>query len=225
MAANPPPSPCSKCGAPHVTHHGHRACSAHRTHDGKPCSKPRLAGQEICGSHGGKTRQNLTAGKRRVTERKALAMAARWGVPVTISGTEAMIEQVHVWASIERFYRDRVNELTPEQMIWGRTKTVEGDVVVGNGPTASLESANTTTEESKPNAWIILHEGASQNLVKFAAAAISAGIEERRVHLAEQQGALVADVIKRILDALHLTPQQLSLVPEVVPTALRLLTA
>jgi hypothetical protein len=66
---------------------------------------------------------------------------------------------------------------------------------------------------------------AQDRLAKYAAAALKAGVEERRVKLAEDQGALVARVIRSILDQLNLTSDQQALVPEVVPAQLRLLTA
>lgn len=47
------------------------------------------------------------------------------------------------------------------------------------------------------------------------------GIAERQVRLAEAQGLLLAGAIKRILDALSLTPQQRALVAQVVPRELR----
>ena len=43
--------------------------------------------------------------------------------------------------------------------------------------------------------------------------------------LAEQQGILVAAVVRRILTRLNLTDDQLALVPTVVPEELRTLTA
>ncbi|MET1085727.1 MAG: hypothetical protein ABWY04_01180 [Arthrobacter sp.] len=58
---------------------------------------------------------------------------------------------------------------------------------------------------------------------RSAPLALKAGIEERNVKLAESQGLLVADVIRRILGALELTPEQQQLVPEVVPRELRTL--
>lgn len=62
-------------------------------------------------------------------------------------------------------------------------------------------------------------------LVKVCGAALRAGIEERRVKLAEQQGILVAVVIRRILTRLKLNEAQLGLVATVVPEELRALTA
>ncbi len=77
------------------------------------------------------------------------------------------------------------------------------------------------TQEAVPSIWYTLYSRERDHLVKVAAAAIKAGVEERKVRLAEQQGDLVALVIRRILTDLHLTPQQIDLVPTVVPMHLR----
>jgi hypothetical protein len=60
-----------------------------------------------------------------------------------------------------------------------------------------------------------------KHLVEVTKTAISVGIEERRVRLAEAQGALLNDVIKRILARLSLTSEQSKLLPVVVPEELR----
>jgi hypothetical protein len=52
-------------------------------------------------------------------------------------------------------------------------------------------------------------------------AAISAGIEERRVRIAEAQGALVASVIRAILGDLDLSDEQQQKAAASVPRRLR----
>lgn len=230
---------CEKCGQEHITRHGGPACTGHRSgytdettgervmypkDQQPPCKRPPLNGQDVCQSHGGWAGQNKAAGEQRMAENNAKALAQRWGLPVDVRPTEAVLEQVRIWAGLELFYRQQVENLEPEEMIWGRTKLTEGFAVVGTGPDATLEAADTAVSEAKPHIWITLHEQASTNVVKFASEAIKAGIEERRVRLAEQQGALVADVIRGILDDLQLTPEQLGRVGTVVPARLRLLT-
>jgi hypothetical protein len=61
--------------------------------------------------------------------------------------------------------------------------------------------------------------------VKVCSEAIRAGIEERRIRLAEQEGALVAQAIRAILADLNLTAEQQERVPEIVPRHLRALSA
>ncbi len=53
------------------------------------------------------------------------------------------------------------------------------------------------------------------------AAALKAGVEERRVRLAESQGTQVAQVVQRVLNGLGLSQTRLELVPAVVPADLR----
>jgi hypothetical protein len=60
-------------------------------------------------------------------------------------------------------------------------------------------------------------------LVRIAKTTLDAGVEERRVQLAESQGALVAGAIRRILVRLNLTAEQEALVGVVVPSELRAL--
>lgn len=65
---------CKQCGRPHVERRwGTQACTSHK-HDGAGCSKPPLAGQRVCGTHGGQSPQALTAAKKVVAERKAAAV-------------------------------------------------------------------------------------------------------------------------------------------------------
>jgi hypothetical protein len=189
----------------------------------RPCKHQAMVGLDVCHMHGGKAKRPKAVSDWAKTERRAEHMAHKWGVAIKTTPVEAILNQVNVWAGLEAYYRQRVEALTDEDLVWGRTKETEGDVVVGNGPSASLDKATTTTDEAKPNILIILHEQASVNLVRFSTEAIKAGIEERRVRLAEQQGALVADAIRRILDQLGLTPEQAALVPRIVPAELRLI--
>lgn len=63
---------------------------------------------------------------------------------------------------------------------------------------------------------------AQERLAKFATAALRAGVEERRIKLAEDQGALIAQVIRGIFEDLNLTPEQRAISGEVAARHLRL---
>ena len=82
-----------------------------------------------------------------------------------------------------------------------------------------------TMEKSAPNVWYQLYMTERDHLVKVSAAALRAGIEERRIKMAEDQGNLVAAVLQRILAALNLSPEQWAEVPTIVPRELRALAA
>jgi hypothetical protein len=97
--------------------------------------------------------------------------------------------------------------------VWGVTKKKTGGEDFG------------TTEEAVPNIWLKLYQAERAHLVSVCAQAIKAGIEERRIRLAESQGELVAHAIRAILADLGLSAEQQALVPEVVPRHLRLIAS
>lgn len=217
---------CAKCGQPHTTARGGPACTGHISsgdRKGQPCSNPPLTGLDVCRYHGGAARHARAAGTRRKAEQDAARAVQTLGLPLDVSPTEALLEEVRWTAGHVHWLRQRVQELgdrdwdpadvehEPHPLVWGTTKTKTGGDDYG------------TTQEAKPSIWYVLYERERQHLVQVCAAALKAGVEERRVRLAEQQGDLVATAIRRILDALGLTPEQQALVGTVVPRELRLI--
>lgn len=211
-ALRPVKHDCETCGIPHRTKDGHQACVRHKSkaRGGAGCKLPPLRGLTTCHMHGGNTHKAI--GQRRIAAVKAAAIAARWGLPVDITPVEAVLEQVKASAGHVQFYKLQVEALENAQMIWGQTRNKIG----GDDRGATYEAGR--------NAWLTLYDAERERLVKFCAEAIKAGIEERRVRIAEQQGALVADVIRAILGELGLTEDQQAKIPELVPRHLRMLT-
>jgi hypothetical protein len=109
--------------------------------------------------------------------------------------------------------RERVSDLTPDALTWGIRETVDKQATEFPG--------TDTTEAAAVNVWLELYHRERKHLVDVCKAAISVGIEERYVRLAEAQGQVVAEVIRRILARLILSDEQSALVPFVVPEELR----
>lgn len=220
-------SPCPTCNQPHVTRRGGQACTghisggAHPERKGEACTNDPMTGQKVCGSHGGRNKNAKAAGKARASEEKAREMAARWSVPIETSPTDAILDRIRAFAGHVAFYKEQVDKLDTDAMVFGVTKQTDHDVVVGDGKSAKLEKAQDEVREAAPNVWIQLYNDASRDLVKFSAEALRIGIEERRVRMAERDGALVADVIRCILTDLDLTATQRKKVSTVVPMHLR----
>lgn len=197
--------PCPRCGQTHT------ACKAHTT-AGNPCKAPPVRDMAVCRVHGGSSPNALQARNRRDQENAAREDAARFAARTDIHPADALLELVHYQAGIVDYWRGRIEDVEDEDLEWGVTREKTGG-----------DDAGTTSEAAPHIAYRLLTE-AQDKLAAYAAAALKAGIDERRVKLAESQGALVAQAIRGILDQLHLTPEQLELVPTVVPAQLRLIT-
>ncbi len=186
-------------------------CGA-KTRNGGTCQKPPLAGATRCRLHGGDSPRAKAAAADRIAEATATRELARLGVTRRdIHPAEALIELVQFTAGEVDYWRRRVADLNDKELTWGTTRIKDGGDDRG------------TTQEAKPNIAYVMLQQASDRLASYAAAALKAGVDERRVRLAETQGQLVATAIRNILDQLNLTAAQLELVPTVVPAQLRLI--
>lgn len=208
---------CDKCGQVHVTRFGTPACSGHHSvghavNPGGPCKNSPRDGQRVCNAHGGRAPQSVAAAQRNLANAEAEKLMRRFGGPVDTTPTEALLDTVRWTAGYVAWLRDKVAEIdTDRKLVWGVTRKKTGGDDRG------------VTRESGENAWLVLLGKWHDKLVKVCTAAIRAGIEERRVRLAESQGQLVADVIRGVLGDLALTADQQAKVAEVVPRHLRLL--
>ncbi|MDQ0756090.1 hypothetical protein [Arthrobacter sp. B3I4] len=161
------------------------------------------------------------AAERRVAEaaaRETMTKAVRTlGLPIDVDPGKALLDEIHWTAGHVAWLRDKVQELQDDDLVWGRASTE-----VGIGPEGPIDK---TTEKADASVWYQLYLKEREHLAKVCSLALRAGIEERKVKLAESQGLLVADAIRRILGALGLTPEQQELVPVIVPRELRALAS
>lgn len=205
------PFDCPTCHQVHP-----KGCTAHSARGTRPCGLRPVTGLTVCHKHGGASPQSKAKSERHRAEQAAAREVARLGVKLDIHPAEALIDLVQWTAGEVGYWRDVVTALAnddPTALTWGRTKVKDGGDDRG------------TTHAAGPHVAYTMLTHASDRLAAYSAAALRAGVDERRVQLAERQGALVADVIRGVLDRLHLTPEQWELVPTIVPAQLRLLTA
>ena len=203
-------------------------CKA-RKQDGTQCKAWPIKGAEVCRVHGGRAPQVKAAAARRLAAQAAEQAVRTLGLPVDVSPTEALLEEVRWTAGHVAWLRGKVQELaeepthrhvtfdgeddvlleTPGQrgaLVWGTTKVKTGGEDAG------------TTQEAKPSLWYELYARERAHLIRVCSEAIRAGVEERRVRLAEQQGDLLALAIRRILEAFGLgdDPRVATIVPGVL---------
>lgn len=165
-------------------------CTARKT-DGTPCNAWAIKGANVCRVHGGSLKRVKAAAARRVQEQKLRKAAERTlGGPVDVSPTEALLEEIRWTAGHVQWLRERVQDLEEAQLTWGTTRTEEstGD--------------SKTIQQATPSVVYDLYARERNHLVNVTAAALRAGVEERRVRLAEQQGDLVVAVLRSALDAI-----------------------
>lgn len=188
-------------------------CKARSSKTGNPCKRPPMIGQAVCGTHGGKAPQNIAAAERRMAEIRALEAVENFGLSREIDAKDALLEELYRTAGAVDWLHAQVLALPKEDIPWGVTQEEH----VGSGEW----KGKNTTKAAAVNIWVQLWQEERKHLVAVSKAAISAGIEERRVKLAEQQGALLAGVIKAVLGDLELTPEQAARAPRVVADRLR----
>jgi len=136
-----------------------------------------------------------------------------YGLPRDIDPTDALLEEVHCTAGHVAWLREQVQALEPEVLVWGVTEQVE--------KSATEFPGTDVTYSATVNAWLEQYRWERKHLLDVTKAAIAAGVEERRVKLAEAQGALLNNVLRRIFARLSLSPEQSALLPVVVPEELR----
>lgn len=128
-----------------------------------------------------------------MNEEKARSLVDKLDLRRDIHPNDALLEEVYRSAGVVAWLDEVVKGLEPDAMVWGVTEQV--DKQAGEYP------GTDTTSAAELNVWIKFWQAERDRLVKASKAALDANIDERRVRLAESQGALVADVVKRIFGA------------------------
>lgn len=161
-----------------------------------------MRGSTVCRKHGGGAPQVRAAAARRVAEEEARNAVVTYGLPIDIDPADALLEEVCRTAGHVAWLEQQVQALSPEEVVWGKAEETEKG--------ASEFPGIDTTQKAAPNVWVVLYREERAHLVAVCKAAIAADIDERRVRLAERQGALLADVIRQMLEdpELGLSKQQ-----------------
>lgn len=185
-------------------------CGATSKRRAAPCSNWAIPGGKVCDDHGGRAPHVKAAAERNVAQAAAAQAVVTYGLPVDVTPIEALLEEIRHTAGHVEWLRARIREIDEEALTLG---VAEQKIDPDGGKTVTIRTA--------PNVWLDLYDRERRHLVAVCSAALRAGVEERQVRLAERQGVLLAEVIRAVLADLHLTPDQLQLVPEIVPRHLR----
>jgi hypothetical protein len=173
-------NPVNKCGA--------------KTRGGKPCQRPAGSGTGHVGTgrcklHGGASPRAELSGAVHLARREATVM----GSPLDVEPHVAILECIRIAAGEVRYASEQIAALEPDD--------AAGQVVTTIERFGGENGGGSETRHGPPalHIWIAARHQAMDRLVDYSKVAINAGIEERRVKLAESQGALLAQAIRGIL--------------------------
>ncbi len=166
------------------------ACMGWKAKGKAYCKKPPgwgtwHAGVGRCKLHGGANPDYASE----VYRLRAIQSVNRYALPIEIDPQEALIQELARTNGLICWLEFKVNQLEDS-----------GDESNMVGPVGGAQGGY---PEYKPNVYYNMLQGERKHFIDVSKACISAGIEERRVRLAEQQGALIAKVIQGILKDLE----------------------
>lgn len=148
---------------------------------GERCERWAIKGATVCRRHGGAAPQVKHAAEKRLQHAAAEKAVVTYGLPREIDPHTALLEELWRTAGHVAWLNLRIQELQDHEM---------------HGPVGGGEMS---IPREVPHVWVVMYQDERKHLAQVAATAIKAGIEERRVRLAEEQGQLLATVIRGIL--------------------------
>lgn len=149
-----------------------------------------MPGSGVCWYHGGNKKAVRLAAQRRLAEQEARELMATYGKPVVgLNPVDALLHEIEWTAGHIEWLRVQVQTLENDELTWGESQTMSaGDQVQ-------------IVRRAAPHILVQVYQQERRHLLECTAVAIKAGVEERRVRLAERYGATIADVFRRLLDA------------------------
>lgn len=198
---------CSKCGKPHVTKDGRQACAGHKSSSSPkfgepliPCQNLPANGTTVCRNHGGAAPQTIDKAKREEKERTATKRIEdelqRLMIPLErLDPIHEMLHRVQYEAAFCRVLQKLIGEYKAEVLV--------------------------DPLEMEPHVLVKMLKEWTDMTARHCKLLADAGIDQRRISLAEGMGNILANAIQAILDDLGLSPDQLKMVPEVVTRHLR----
>ncbi|WP_167197981.1 hypothetical protein [Brevibacterium pigmentatum] len=183
---------------------------------GDQCRNYPVRGLRVCLRHGGGSKKARAAASRNLEQEKLTRVARRLGTPhENLDPAQALLDLVASKAGEVEWLRHQVELLeTDGDLWWGETK------VVGKDNPEFGEQFERTEEARQHVVYTLLHKAQDQ-LARYAAETLKAGVDERQVKLAEQTGAQFETVLTSLLTAIQATPEQMQTAATEIPRILR----
>lgn len=141
--------------------------------------------------HAGK---KLSVVKQEVATARALA---ELDLDLDANPLEELLTEVSRSAAAVRWLAGKVNELEDREITHGITRTVQHS-----------DGSRDVTASAAVNLWVKLWQEERDRLARVCKLTLDAGVDERRVRLAESHGKLIVDVIKATFTELEIEQTQ-----------------
>lgn len=151
---------------------------------GRRCRKPSWPAP-VCRTHGGAAPQVIAMAERRRAHAAATEAVEALGLPRNIDPHAALLEEVHRTAGHVTWLGELIQSLERADL---KQYTHDED----------------GRQWERPSVWYELYKTERAHLVQVCAKAIAAGVAERQVRLAEEQGTLIVKLLRGVLDDLGL---------------------
>ncbi len=190
-------------------------CQATSKKRGDQCKNYPVRGLRVCLRHGGGSKKARAAASRNIEQEKLARVARRLGTPhENLDPAQALLDLVASKAGEVEWLRHQVELLeTDGELWWGVTKREEGV-----GPLGPFDKEVESAQQHI--VYTLLHKAQDQ-LARYAAETLKAGVDERQVKLAEQTGAQFETVLTSLLTAISATPEQMQTAATEIPRILR----
>lgn len=146
-----------------------------------------------CSKHGGNTPNQVKSAQQEIARREVVAL----GLPREVDPHTALLEELARTAGHVQWLVEKVRE--------------EGEHrLVGPVGTEGVDDKTGLVHhvEAQPSVWARMLAEERKQLTAVATACVKAGIEERRVRIAEQQGQLIAQVLTAVLNELNVPAEK-----------------
>lgn len=188
-------------------------CTA-RTKKGNPCRGKAIRGANVCRMHGGAAPQVRAAAARRVAISDIRKEAARLGEMIDVDPIDAILEMVKEAAANVAALRLALAELHIDVRVDGTAIAFPSNI-----------DNRGSRDPALPHVLVVMYDQERDRLVRYSKTALEAGVDERRLLLAEQQAQKLGKVVEAAVRALNPTPEQYQAALQAAAKTLRQLNA
>jgi hypothetical protein len=188
---------------------------------GKTCGQPAGLGTVhygygTCKWHGGCLPNHIAAAAK---EEAMVYVMSVMGPAIDIDPMEALLTCVRITAGEVAYATIKIEDLTEDEALITPVEHVSHDAT--GGEKAESYEEEKTSNVAQLNIWIATRASCMDRLARYSKMALDAGIEAKKVALAEMAGDGLAAMLQEVLGALELTADQERKAPGVVRNALR----